>query len=86
MYWQIGKRIFEEEQGGRERAIYGDRLISYISEELAPKFGSSFSPRNLNYFRHFYRCFPIVNAMRSQLSWTHYRSLWSIDSEEKRGF
>jgi len=86
MYWQIGKRIFEEEQGGRERAIYGEKLIPFISEKLVPKFGNCFSPRNLNYFRHFYRCFPIVNALRSQLSWTHYRSLSSIDNEEKRTF
>lgn len=86
MYWQIGQRIFKEEQGGRERAIYGEKLISFISKKLVPKFGNSFSPRNLNYFRHFYRCFPIVNALRSQLSWTHYRSLSSIDNEEKRGF
>ncbi|MBS1521356.1 MAG: DUF1016 family protein [Bacteroidetes bacterium] len=86
MYWHIGKRIVEEEQGGYERAVYGERLIPYISEQLLPKFGSAFSARNLSYFRQFYRIFPIVNALRSQLSWTHYRSLLSMDSVNKRAF
>ncbi|WP_428328010.1 PDDEXK nuclease domain-containing protein [Mucilaginibacter sp.] len=86
MYWHIGKRIFEEEQGGKDRAVYGDRLIHYLSEQLMPNFGSAFSFRNLNYFRQFYRCFPIVNALRSQLSWTHYRSLSQVEKQEKREF
>ncbi|WPX24106.1 PDDEXK nuclease domain-containing protein [Mucilaginibacter sp. 5C4] len=86
MYWHIGKRIFEEEQGGKDRAVYGDRLIHYLSEQLVPNFGSAFSFRNLNYFRQFYRCFPIVNALRSQLSWTHYRSLSQVEKHEKREF
>ena len=86
MYWNIGKRILEEEQGGRDRAVYGDRLIPYLSEQLMPKFGGAFSTRNLIYIRQFYRSFPITNALRSQLSWTHYRTLSSIDSIEKREF
>jgi predicted nuclease of restriction endonuclease-like (RecB) superfamily len=86
MYWQIGKRILDEEQGGNERAVYGERLIPYISEQLMPKFGSAFSVRNLIYIRQFYRSFPITNALRSQLSWTHYRTLSAIDNAEKRDF
>lgn len=86
MYWQIGKRILDEEQGGNERAVYGERLIPYISEQLMPKFGSAFSVRNLIYIRQFYRSFPITNALRSQFSWTHYRTLSAIDNAEKRDF
>lgn len=86
MYWQIGKRILEEEQGGKDRAVYGDRLIPYLSKQLLPKFGSAFSARNLSHFRQFYRTFPIVYALRTQLTWTHYRSLLSIDIQEKRDF
>ncbi|HEY4327626.1 MAG TPA: PDDEXK nuclease domain-containing protein [Mucilaginibacter sp.] len=86
MYWQIGKRIFEEEQGGKERAVYGEKLIPYLSEQLLPIFGSAFSARNLNHFRQFYRSFPIVYALRTQLTWTHYRSLLSIDNQERRDF
>jgi predicted nuclease of restriction endonuclease-like (RecB) superfamily len=86
MYWNIGKRIIEEEQHGRDRATYGERLIPYLSEQLVPKFGNSFSARNLNYFRQFYRLFPIVNALRSQLAWTHYRLLLGIETEGKKEF
>lgn len=86
MYWHLGKRIFEEEQQGKDRAKYGAQLIKYISKELQPEFGSGFSSRNLNMFRQFYRAFPIVHALRAQFSWTHYRKLISIDSEDKRNF
>ena len=72
MYWQIGKVIFEEEQQGKERAGYGDFLIKSLSENLQPQFGSGFSYRQLNWYRQFYRSFPIASALRTQLSWTHY--------------
>jgi len=75
MYWQIGKRIFEEEQDGRERAVYGKRLIEYLSDKLQPQFGQGFSSRNLINLRQFYRKFPIVSTLRTQLSWSHYRFL-----------
>lgn len=59
MYWHIGKRIFEEEQDGKDRADYGTYLIKYLSEQLQPEFGSGFSTRQLNWYRQFYRTFPI---------------------------
>lgn len=68
MYWEIGKRIFEEEQNGKDRADYGAYLIKSLSKELQPEFGSGFSSRQLSYYRQFYRAFPIVNALRSQLT------------------
>lgn len=86
MYWQIGKVIFEEEQLGKERAGYGEFLIKSLSEALQPTHGSGFSYRQLNLFRQFYRSFPIVNALRSQFSWTHYRTLIRIDHQDKRDF
>ena len=86
MYWHIGKRIFEEEQGGQERAAYGERLIKYLSEKLQPQFGGGFSSRNLNLFRQFYRGFPIVHALRAQLSWSHYRALLTLDGPDQREF
>lgn len=48
MYWQIGKKIFEEEQQGKERADYGEYLIKQISTQLQPEFGTGVSTRNLN--------------------------------------
>ncbi len=86
MYWQIGKVILEEEQEGKERAGYGEFLIKSLAEALQPQFGSGFSYRQLNLFRQFYRSFPIVNALRSQFSWTHYRTLIRIDNQDKREF
>ena len=55
MYWKIGERIFNEEQHGKERADYGNYLIKYLSEQLQPEFGTSFSIRNLNWYRQFYK-------------------------------
>ena len=84
MYWHIGKRIFEEEQEGKDRADYGKYLIKYLSEQLQPEFGSGFSARQLNWYRQFFRTFPIVSALRTQLSWTQYKLLLSFDSEGKK--
>lgn len=86
MYWNIGRKIFEEEQEGKERAGYGDALIKSLALTLEPIHGSSFSFRQLNLFRQFYRSFPIMNALRSQFSWTHYRTLIRIDIQEKKDF
>lgn len=86
MYWQIGKVILEEEQEGKERAGYGEFLLKSLAETLQPQFGSGFSIRQLEMCRQFYRTFPITNALRSQLSWTHYRTLIRIDNKDKREF
>lgn len=86
MYWHIGKRIFEEEQEGKDRADYGKYLTEYIANELEPEFGSGFSKRQIELFRQFYRVFPIANALRSQLSWTQYRLLMRLEKDEKREF
>lgn len=86
MYWHIGERIFEEEQQGKDRAEYGTFLIKTLSEKLQPEFGSGFGYRQLNLYRRFYRTFPIVSALRAQLSWTQYKMLVSIENEEKREY
>lgn len=86
MYWHIGQRIFEEEQNGKERAEYGTYLIKYLSEQLQPEFGSGFSYRQLNWYRQFYKTFPIMSALRTQLNWTQYKLLISIDDEHKREY
>ena len=86
MYWTIGKRIFEEEQQEKDRAEYGTYLIKLLAEQLEPEYGSGFSVRQLELIRQFYRIFPIANALRSQLSWTHYRTLIRIDNQDKREF
>lgn len=86
MYWQIGKTIFEEEQQGKDRATYGTFLIKSISSELKPLLGSAFSSRQLYRYVQFYRTFPNMSALRTQFSWTHYKTLISIDNQDKRTF
>lgn len=85
-YWEIGKMIVEEEQNGKERADYGKYLIKNLSRELKGEFGKGFEERNLYYFKSFYQHFPILNAVRSELTWTHYRLLLRIEETEKREF
>lgn len=86
MYWHIGKRIFEEEQQGKDRADYGTHLIKYLSKQLQPEFGSGFSVRQINLYRQFYRAFPIVHTVYAQLSWSQYKLLLRLDSQDKIEF
>jgi predicted nuclease of restriction endonuclease-like (RecB) superfamily len=86
MYWKVGQKIFEEEQGGKDRADYGTNLIRALAATLQPQFGSGFSGRQLYRYVQFYRMFPIVSALRTQFSWTHYKTLISIEREDKRAF
>ena len=86
MYWNIGKRIFEEEQNGKERADYGTYLLKNLATELVPEYGSGFSVRQLEQSRQFYRTYPIANSLRSQLNWTQYRRLIQIEDPDKREY
>lgn len=82
-YWQIGKIIVEDEQCGKERANYGKSVLRNLANQLSLEFGKGFDERNLNNMRAFYKAFPIWNALRTELSWTHYRLLSRLNSEEK---
>ena len=86
MYWNIGRRIVEEEQQGKERADYGKYLLKNLAKALVPEYGSGFSYRQLNFCRQFYRTYPIMNAVRSQLNWTQYRLLIQIADSDKREY
>ncbi len=86
MYWKMGERIFTEEQHGKKRADYGSYLIRDLAQQLEPEYGSGFSYRQLNWCRQFYRTFPIMNSLRSQLNWTQYRTLLQIDDSSKREY
>ena len=80
-YWNIGRVIVEEEQKGEKRAEYGKALVAELSKRLSSEFGSSFNERNIWYIRSFYIVFPNMNALRSELSWTHYRLLLRVEKE-----
>ncbi len=82
----MGERIFNEEQGEKNRADYGSYLIRGLAEAIEPDYGSGFSYRQLNWCRQFYRTYPIVNALRTQLNWSQYRSLLRIEDPHKREY
>ena len=86
MYWNLGKRIFEEEQHGKERADYGTYLTHNLAKLLEPEFGSGFGVRQLEQARQFYRTYPIANTLRSQLNWSQYRKLIQINDPDKREY
>ena len=73
--WAIGKLIVEDEQHGKRKADYGQRTLEALSARLTADYGNGFDARNLRYMRAFYLAFPIWNALRSELGWTHYRIL-----------
>ncbi|MDD5814727.1 MAG: PDDEXK nuclease domain-containing protein [Bacteroidales bacterium] len=84
-FWNVGRRIVEEEQQGSERAKYGTELISELSNKLTLTYGNSYSKRNLQYYRKFYIQFPDfekVNELVHNLSWTHIRRLLSVTNPE----
>lgn len=88
MYWQIGRRI-REDVLGNERAEYGKQIVDALSRQLTEEFGRGVSRANLFHMVRFAEVFPdeqIVNALRSQLSWTHFRELLSIEDGMKRKF
>ena len=85
-YWEVGERIFKEEQQGKERAEYAKYIIKNLSKEIKPIYGSGYSVRQLELMRQFYRTFPNTNALRSQLNWSQYKLLIRIKDEDKRAF
>jgi predicted nuclease of restriction endonuclease-like (RecB) superfamily len=82
--WEIGRHIVEFEQGGSARAEYGARLLQTLASSLAAEFGRGFDASNLRHMRVFYQAFPIRDALRPELSWTHYRMLLRVDSDSAR--
>jgi predicted nuclease of restriction endonuclease-like (RecB) superfamily len=84
MYWEIGRLIVEDEQKGQSKAEYGKAILKKLSRQLTLEFGKGFDERNLNNIRAFYLSFPIWNAVRTELSWTHYRILSRVEDEPLR--
>jgi len=82
--WQVGRHIVEFEQNGATRAAYGRRLLPMLAEQLTAEFGRGFDASNLRNMRLFYQAFPNCDALRHELSWTHYRLLSRVQSEEAR--
>ena len=82
--WKICRRIVEEEQAGASRAEYGQRVINDLAEKLSVEFGRGFDARELRRYRQFYLLFPKWDALRPELTWTHYRTLIRVENERAR--
>ena len=87
-YFQIGKRIVEEEQGGEIRAEYGKSLLKLLSVQLINEFGKGFSVDNLENMRRFYLAFQKSETVsrKFELSWSHYIFLTRIENIDERNF
>lgn len=86
MYWHLGKRIFEEEQQGKERADYGVYLVKTLAEKLETEYGSGFGERQLERARQFYRLYQIPSTVRTELNWSQYKLLIAIADPDKRQY
>lgn len=101
-YFEIGRMLIEEEQGGKERAEYGKQVVKKLSEVLTKEFGKGFSERNIEQMRRFYLAYSIPQTASAKsasqttswelkqdefvLSWSHYLKLIRIDDENERKF
>ena len=83
-YWTIGKQLHDVQKN--MDSIYGKKLVKFVSAKLTDEFGAGFDERNLRLMRQFYEVYPKWNAVRSELSWTHYRLLMRIKEEAKREY
>ena len=84
--WVVGRHIVEFEQAGQTRAAYGKAVLAQVSAQLTAEFGKGFDASNLYKMSQFYRAFPNLDALRLNLSWTHYRLLLRVDSATDRNW
>lgn len=101
-YWLVGRRIVEEEQAGKERAGYGNKLISGLAKSLTHEFGKGINTTTLKYCRSFYLVFSasqkghtvcdqfddrtVPPQLSRELSWSHYRLLMRIEAPAARDY
>ena len=83
-YWNVGRLIVEDEQKGHIRAEYGKAILADLSKRLTDEFGKGFDERELRRIRQFYLVFPKWDALRPELTWTHYRLLIRVQNEQAR--
>ena len=79
-YWQVGERIARAELENKARAEYGKHLVDKLSKDIG------FSRRDIYRIIKFYRSYPIVTTLSSQLSWSHYIELTQVSNPQKRKF
>ena len=88
-YLEIGRRIVEEEQRGKERAEYGKEILQNLSKELTEEFGKGYSYRTLREIRQFYLMFSDFEKWRTvsaKLTWSHFQKVLRVSNEKARIF
>ena len=88
-YWEIGRRIVEEEQNGKERAEYGKEILQNLSKVLTEEFGKGYSYRTLREIRQFYLMFSDFEKWRTvsaKLTWSHFQKVLRVSDEKARIF
>ena len=88
-YWEIGRRIVEEEQNGKERAEYGKEILQNLSKELTEEFGKGYSYRTLREIRQFYLMFSDFEKWRTvsaKLTWSHFQKVLRVSDKKARIF
>lgn len=88
-YWNVGKRIIEQEQKGNRKAKYGSYLIKRLSQELSDEYGTGFSVANIRNCRQLYLTFPKESygySLIGRIHWSHIRIIMRLDNEEERNF
>ena len=88
-YWNVGKRIIEQEQKGNKKAKYGSYLIKRLSQELSDEYGTGFSVANIRNCRQLYLTFPKESygySLIGKICWSHLRTIMRLDNEEERNF
>ena len=88
-YWNVGKRIIEQEQKGNRKAKYGSYLIKRLSQELSDEYGTGFSVANIRNCRQLYLTFPKESygySLIGKIHWSHLRTIMRLDDEEERNF
>lgn len=88
-YWNVGKRIIEQEQKGDSKARYGSYLVKRLSQELSEEYGIGFSVANIRNCRQLYLTFPKESygySLIGKIHWSHLRTIMRLDNEEVRYF
>ena len=88
-YWNVGKRIVEQELKGTTKAKYGAYIIKRLAQELSDKYGSGFSIANIKNCRQLYITFPQESygySMIGKVHWSHLRTIMRLENEEERNF
>jgi len=70
-------------RGGQERAGYGERLLAQLGKTLSREFGRGFAEQSLRAMRQFYTTYPNRSAVRSDLGWTHDRTLMRLPDDQR---